>query len=63
MTTWHEHYHPHVGHAHTHPHEHGEYSHHGAPYKKVIDVPEAPDLRLLLRRSIMEAEARKRDGD
>lgn len=56
----HVHYHAHPG-VEGHEHEHPLTGHHYAPFgNRVIEVEE-PSLVLLLKRSIEEAEAAKRD--
>lgn len=51
------HWHEGVGHDHEHPFA----GHHGAPFgnRRVIDVADAPDLSLLLRKSIEKVEAER----
>lgn len=60
-------YHSHPG-VEGHDHEHPLVGHHVAPYAKVIHVPDAtdpsgePDYTLLLKRSIENEEAKRRDA-
>ena len=71
MPRKHDHFHAHDSGAHAHKHDAPEGDpkghHHGAPFgRKVVEVPDAdnePDLTLLLKRSIEQVEAKRRDED